>query len=664
MVAFPYYFARIRDRLPEIGAPVRAAVDAASGSRWGTVGGGDGPTGGAGAGPASNSAPMADGRHVGGDRSARFASDGSIKAPIAPRLDLEEAFSHFWSAQPRNPRSRASDSFGWWRGKVGGDPRSFAAVTASPPSMGMEVEASVAIDGGSLVVVLAGPVLLLDGAVAVVETGASSPGSGTTTTTTHLLPMSPPDLTTPRGRMRLRWGKQAVDGGVWVPKSQGSSGSAGEGADRQIPNPLRRNQGPKVNQVTPSNVHDPCLICKSREHVPAFCAQAFCERCGRLGHLAYVCCVFLPWSCVGSMCAFQSRGHGFYYIHDSCSANLMKERSNNIVVSIVEGETSTRQMELDLNDYLATGWRCSAHAIGPGVFVVRFPNPRVVAQICYVGRIVLKTSGAVINVTKWSSTVGSKGVMEVAWVKVSNVPLDKRSERNMAYVASLVGVPLEIDSATLHCPASARVKVGCRNVDDIPSVAQAVLGEHFYVFYFEVDQVLVRHPNRGEFLLSSRKSNEKVKNDDVETRIDEVPRGLWREKMIMCRLGKKEQIQESQESIESDVSLHTSLLIDSMAMEFMEEEKHVSVECFGGDVNKKMISPESDKKSFDDVVRITPQVVYVDAEMGEFDAGKVEYMVESPDTAVEVEVIPIPPLATEENLRFSLRNVQSKMDDI
>uniref|UniRef100_A0A8I6X6V3 DUF4283 domain-containing protein n=1 Tax=Hordeum vulgare subsp. vulgare TaxID=112509 RepID=A0A8I6X6V3_HORVV len=221
--------------------------------------------------------------------------------------------------------------------------------------------------------------------------------------------------------------------------------------------------------------------------------------------------------------------------------------------------------------------------------------------------------------------------MEVAWVKVSNVPLDKRSERNMAYVASLVGVPLEIDSATLHCPASARVKVGCRNVDDIPSVAQAVLGEHFYVFYFEVDQVLVRHPNRGEFLLSSRKSNEKVKNDDVETRIDEVPRGLWREKMIMCRLGKKEQIQESQESIESDVSLHTSLLIDSMAMEFMEEEKHV---------------------------------VYVDAEMGEFDAGKVEYMVESPDTAVEVEVIPIPPLATEENLRFSLRNVQSKMDDI
>ncbi|KAE8800488.1 hypothetical protein D1007_23980 [Hordeum vulgare] len=349
----------------------------------------------------------------------------------------------------------------------------------------------------------------------------------------------------------------------------------------------------------------------------------------------------------------------------------MKERSNNIVVSIVEGETSTRQMELDLNDYLATGWRCSAHAIGPGVFVVRFPNPRAVAQICYVGRIVLKTSGAVVNVTKWSSAVGSKGVMEVAWVKVSNVPLDKRSERNMAYVASLVGVPLEIDYATLHRPASARVKIGCRSVDEIPSVAEAVLGEHFYDFYFEVDQVLVRDPNRGESLLSAGKHMDKEKNEDVDAnknkkpRIDASPRRVVEEKNENEQTGgKKEQIQESQESIESDVSLHTSLLIDSMAMEFMEDEKLVSVNVSDGDMNKKMRSPVSEIKSFADVVRITPQVVPVDAERGECDAGKVEYMVESPDNAVEVEVIPTPPLATEENLRFSLRNVQSKMEDV
>ncbi|KAI4992306.1 hypothetical protein ZWY2020_051723 [Hordeum vulgare] len=131
----------------------------------------------------------------------------------------------------------------------------------------------------------------------------------------------------------------------------------------------------------------------------------------------------------------------------------------------------------------------------------------------------------------------NQGVMEVAWVRVSNVPLDKRSERNMAYVASLVGVPLEIDGATLHRPPSARVKVGCRNVDEIPSVAEAVIGEQFYDFYFEVDQILVRDPNRGESLLSAGKNMEKEKNDDVDTnknkkpRIDASPRGAVEEKI-------------------------------------------------------------------------------------------------------------------------------------
>ncbi|KAE8806717.1 BTB/POZ and MATH domain-containing protein 1 [Hordeum vulgare] len=188
---------------------------------------------------------------------------------------------------------------------------------------------------------------------------------------------------------------------------------------------------------------------------------------------------------------------------------------------------------------------------------------------------------------------------------------------------------------------------------------------------FSAHKVLVRDPNRGESLLSAGKHMDKEKNEDVDAnknkkpRIDASPRRAMEEKSEKEQTGgKKEQIQESQESIESDVSLHTSLLIDSMAMEFMEDEKLVSVNCSDDDMNKKMRSPVSEKKSFADVVRITPQVVSVDVERGECDAGKVEYMVESPDNAVEVEVIPTPPLATEENLRFSLRNVQSKMEDV
>ncbi|KAE8816435.1 hypothetical protein D1007_06039 [Hordeum vulgare] len=164
------------------------------------------------------------------------------------------------------------------------------------------------------------------------------------------------------------------------------------------------------------------------------------------------------------------------------------------------------------------------------------------AHICYVGRIVRKTSGAVIHASKWSSAVGSKGVMEVAWVKISNIPLDKRSERNLAYVASLVGVPVEIDAATLHRSACAWVKLGCSNIDVIAEVAESMLGGYFYDFYYEVDQVL----------------------------------WPWRGIPSSTRMGDKQDlVQESQESTESDVSLHTSLLIGSMAMDYMEHEKQV-----------------------------------------------------------------------------------------
>ncbi|XBI68380.1 hypothetical protein VPH35_047590 [Triticum aestivum] len=232
-------------------------------------------------------------------------------------------------------------------------------------------------------------------------------------------------------------------------------------------------------------------------------------------------------------------------------------------------------MEIDLTNYLATGWRFSAHAIGPGVFVVRFPNPRSVAQICYVGRVTLKTTGVVIHASPWSSAMGSKGVMEVAWVRISNVPLDKRSERNLAYVASLVGVPLEIDAATLHRPTSVRVKLGCRNVDAIPVIAEAVLGGHFYDFLYEVDQVVVRDPERekNDVQVSPKSGKENSTHQGARmtpgAQMGSSSAGLGGKSSSIPRGEVSDPIQESQESLESDGSLHNSLLIETMVFDQM-----------------------------------------------------------------------------------------------
>ena len=104
-------------------------------------------------------------------------------------------------------------------------------------------------------------------------------------------------------------------------------------------------------------------------------------------------------------------------------------------------------------------------------------------------------------------------------MRVSNVPVDKRSERNLAYVASIVGVPMEINAATLHRPSYAWVRLGCRNVDEIPVVAEAVLGGHFYDFYYEVDHVLVRDPDREKNAAHMSFGYEKKNNNEwIETK--------------------------------------------------------------------------------------------------------------------------------------------------
>lgn len=78
----------------------------------------------------------------------------------------------------------------------------------------------------------------------------------------------------------------------------------------------------------------------------------------------------------------------------------------------------------------------------------RFPNTREVEKALYVEYVTLKSCGVVVRFTPWSDAVGADSLLEVAWVKIGKIPLDKRCDRNVAYVGALVGVTLEIDMST------------------------------------------------------------------------------------------------------------------------------------------------------------------------------------------------------------------------
>uniref|UniRef100_A0A8I6XY54 Uncharacterized protein n=1 Tax=Hordeum vulgare subsp. vulgare TaxID=112509 RepID=A0A8I6XY54_HORVV len=83
------------------------------------------------------------------------------------------------------------------------------------------------------------------------------------------------------------------------------------------------------------------------------------------------------------MCGFQARGKVFFYIHDHSTPNQNTDRNRFIVIYVVEGQASGRQLEELFNAYINTNWRCSARSIGPKKIVMRFPSPRDVDKACF-----------------------------------------------------------------------------------------------------------------------------------------------------------------------------------------------------------------------------------------------------------------------------------------
>lgn len=141
------------------------------------------------------------------------------------------------------------------------------------------------------------------------------------------------------------------------------------------------------------------------------------------------------------MCGFQSPGQGFFYFPDASKGRQSKARANSIVITVLEGATTTRELEDEFNGFFRTS---------PNQFIMRLPNPRDVEQACYYGkRMEMSDGSAVLNLSPWSPNVGAKAPLQKAWVRVRNIPEEKRCIANIAYAGSLVGVTLEVDNATM-----------------------------------------------------------------------------------------------------------------------------------------------------------------------------------------------------------------------
>jgi hypothetical protein len=119
---------------------------------------------------------------------------------------------------------------------------------------------------------------------------------------------------------------------------------------------------------------------------------------------------------------------------------------------VLEGNPNLRDLEQEFNEYLGTSWICTARPINRNQFTMRLPNPKEVESLFFWKHMEMRVCDAVINLSPWSASEGVTSALHKGWVKIRNIPVEKKCAENVAYVGSLVGVTLEVDQATLHRP--------------------------------------------------------------------------------------------------------------------------------------------------------------------------------------------------------------------
>jgi hypothetical protein len=117
---------------------------------------------------------------------------------------------------------------------------------------------------------------------------------------------------------------------------------------------------------------------------------------------------------------------------------------------------------------------------------MKFPTAKKVEELAFFNGMMMGTvPGVTFKVEPWNPNGGAKAKLETAWFRITGIPQEKRTERRVSMVASLVGLPLEVDKANLKRWDYVRVKIGCKDITKVPAVVEGLLDMHFYDFSFQ-----------------------------------------------------------------------------------------------------------------------------------------------------------------------------------
>jgi hypothetical protein len=156
-------------------------------------------------------------------------------------------------------------------------------------------------------------------------------------------------------------------------------------------------------------------------------------------------------------------------------------------------------------------------------YQMKFPTAEKVEELSFFTGMEMRTvPGIKFKVDKWNHYVGAKVEIETAWFRIFGLPDKKRTEKRAPYVASLVGIPLEVDKNNLRRWEYVRVKIGCRDISKVPATMEGLLDLYFFDFSFQREVVMEN---------ASSAWNTWIRNADRSNEDNPTPKKLRKERV-------------------------------------------------------------------------------------------------------------------------------------
>ncbi|KAG2632455.1 hypothetical protein PVAP13_2NG096246, partial [Panicum virgatum] len=183
----------------------------------------------------------------------------------------------------------------------------------------------------------------------------------------------------------------------------------------------------------------------------------------------------MPWDCIAPFCGLAAAGQGFHVIPGNEVEDDPREMANCALITITRGIVTARQLENEFKSQAGptSTWRWFAKKIADNKYQMRFPTAKKVEDLSFFTGMQMRTVPEVFfNVEKWNSNAGAKAAIDSAWFMIFGLPFEKRTERKVCFVASLVGLPLEVDKVNLKKWEFVRVKIGCKDITKVPAIRE------------------------------------------------------------------------------------------------------------------------------------------------------------------------------------------------